>query len=94
MKGKDAFLSRNDYVIRVLDSPGEVSARAWNQLLFAQAQATPFMRHEYLAALETSGSATPRTGWTPRFLTAVGRRGAGGRLPAVPENPFVRRIRI
>lgn len=27
------------------------------------------MRHEYLAALESSGSATPRTGWTPRFMT-------------------------
>jgi len=68
MKGKDAFLSRNDYVIRVLDSPGEVSARAWNQLLFAQAQATPFMRHEYLNALHASACAAPQTGWTPRFF--------------------------
>jgi predicted N-acyltransferase len=29
----------------------------------------PFMRHEYLAALHESGSATPATGWTPRFVT-------------------------
>ena len=27
------------------------------------------MRHEYLAALHTSGSAVPATGWTPRFMT-------------------------
>ena len=47
----------------------DVDPQAWNALLAHQAHATPFMRHEYLAALETSGSATPRTGWTPRFLT-------------------------
>ena len=27
------------------------------------------MRHEYLAALQQSGSATPDTGWAPRFFT-------------------------
>jgi predicted N-acyltransferase len=27
------------------------------------------MRHAYLAALHTSGSATPDTGWTPQFVT-------------------------
>lgn len=27
------------------------------------------MRHEYLAALHASGSATTRTGWTPTFIT-------------------------
>ena len=27
------------------------------------------MRHEYLAAMHESGSATPQTGWTPRFVT-------------------------
>lgn len=58
----------NDYVIRVLDSPDEVNAADWNELLSLQPEATPFMRHEYLAALHTSGSATPETGWTPRFI--------------------------
>ena len=58
----------NDYVIRVLDSPDEVAASAWNALLFDQPQATPFMRHEYLHALHASGSATPDTGWTPKFF--------------------------
>ncbi len=62
----------NDYVIRVLDSPLEVNPAEWNTLLAAQNPAeglNPFMRHEYLAALHESGSATPETGWTPRFVT-------------------------
>ena len=58
-----------DYVIRVVQTPQEVDAAAWNQLLAQQAQATPFMRSEYLAALHTSGSAVPRTGWAPHFIT-------------------------
>ena len=58
-----------DYVIRVVQTPQEVDAAAWNQLLAQQAQATPFMRFEYLAALHTSGSAVPRTGWAPHFFT-------------------------
>ncbi len=59
----------NDYVIRVFSSPLEINAAHWNGLLATQAQASPFMRHEYLAALHESGSATPQTGWTPRFFT-------------------------
>jgi predicted N-acyltransferase len=59
----------NDYVTRVLDAPGAVDARAWNELLAEQPQPTPFMRHEYLQAMHESASAVPRTGWTPRFLT-------------------------
>ncbi|NDP63703.1 GNAT family N-acetyltransferase [Polaromonas sp.] len=62
----------NDYVIRILDSPLAVNAGDWNALLAAQSPAgilNPFMRHEYLAALHASGSATPKTGWTPRFVT-------------------------
>lgn len=58
----------NDYVIRVLNSPEAVDSTAWNALLQAQPQPTPFMRHEYLAALHASGSATPATGWTPHFI--------------------------
>ena len=62
----------NDYVIRVLDSPLKVNAEQWNALLAAQnpgEAANPFMRHEYLAALHESGSASPDTGWTPCFVT-------------------------
>lgn len=61
-----------DYVIRVLDSPLEVNSVDWNALLAMQLPGhslNPFMRHEYLAAMHESGSASPKTGWTPRFIT-------------------------
>ncbi len=67
---------KNDYVIRVLDSPLEVNGQEWNALLAQQPTdgdcghgLNPFMRHEYLAAMHQSASATPATGWTPRFVT-------------------------
>jgi uncharacterized protein len=56
-------------IARVHASPLEVDSKAWNTLLARQSHPTPFMQHEYLAALHESGSATPRTGWTPRFMT-------------------------
>ncbi len=68
----------NDYVTRVLDSPLDIDGAAWNALLAAQPQPTPYMRHEYLAALHASGCAEPATGWTPRFMTLW----LGGRLMA------------
>ena len=58
-----------DYVIREHASPLEVDAAAWNALLTLQSQPSPFLRHEYLAAMHQSGSASPTTGWTPRFIT-------------------------
>lgn len=56
-------------IARVLASPQEVDANAWNGLLALQSHPTPFLRHEYLMALHESGSATPKRGWTPRFMT-------------------------
>ena len=70
--GKQVKNNENNYVIRVLNSPLDVQKHAWNDLLAAQSPngvLNPFMRHEYLAALHESGSATPKTGWTPRFVT-------------------------
>ena len=69
---KSLKIESNDYVIRVLTSPLEVNAADWNTLLASQSPEStlsPFMRHEYLAAMHQSGSATPKTGWTPRFAT-------------------------
>ena len=70
--GKQVKNNENNYVIRVLNSPLEVQKHVWNDLLAAQSPdgvLNPFMRHEYLAALHESGSAAPKTGWTPRFVT-------------------------
>lgn len=69
-------MSEPDYVIRVLNSSGEIAAQDWNALLALQPQPSPFMRHEYLLALEANACAVPQTGWTPRFIT-LWEHGAG-----------------
>jgi predicted N-acyltransferase len=58
----------DDYVIRVVDSAAGIDPMQWNALLAAQSDATPFMRHEYLASLESSGRAVADTGWHPQFV--------------------------
>jgi len=58
-----------NYVIRVFSAPDEVSAAAWNALLAFEDDPSPFMRHEYLAAMHTSGAAVAETGWQAQFLT-------------------------
>ena len=50
-------------VVRIVDDLAEIDPEAWNALVDAQPSATPFMRHEYLLALQASGSAAPSTGW-------------------------------
>ena len=58
-----------NYRIQVQESPEEISAQEWDELLALQARPTPFMRHAYLHALHASGSACVATGWDSRFLT-------------------------
>ena len=48
----------------------------WNSLVVGDC---PFLRHEFLLAAETCGSATPETGWTPRH---IGLRDKSGTLRA------------
>lgn len=60
---------RRDYVIRVFDNPLEIAQQDWDALCAQQDTPSPFMQHAYLAALHTSGSATPDTGWHPQFIT-------------------------
>ena len=57
-----------DYVIRVVSDLAEIDAAQWNSLLDEQPSATPFMRHEYLAALQFSGSADASSGWQAQYL--------------------------
>ena len=54
----------------------KISALAWDTLLTIQAQASPFMRHAYLSAMESSGSASPQTGWTPKVITLTRKEAA------------------
>jgi uncharacterized protein len=60
---------QDDYVTRVFEVPSEIPADAWNALLALEADPSPFMRLEYLAALHDSGCATGPSGWKPHYLT-------------------------
>jgi predicted N-acyltransferase len=51
--------------VRVLQSIAQIDAASWNSLL---RDGQPFLRHEFLLALEESGCAVPRTGWSARHL--------------------------
>jgi uncharacterized protein len=62
---------------RVLSRIGECSASEWNAL----AGDYPFLRHEFLSALEDSGSASERSGWRPRHLTLYDEHGLAAAAP-------------
>lgn len=55
--------------MRVHTDPASIAAEQWDALLSMQAHPSPFMRHAYLNAMDKSGSATARTGWSPAFIT-------------------------
>jgi predicted N-acyltransferase len=47
----------------------DIDAATWNGLVAAtDPHANPFLDHAFFLALEQSGSATKRTGWTPRHV--------------------------
>src|SRR5579859_6998185 len=64
--------------IQVHETIDDVRAGEWNAL----AGDHPFLRYEFLAALEHSGSACAATGWQPRHLSC--RDGAGTLVGALP----------
>ena len=53
--------------VRVLSSVAEVAREAWDAVVGVDA--LPFLRWDWLNALEASGSATAATGWQPCHLT-------------------------
>jgi uncharacterized protein len=63
-----------DYRTGILASPSEVDAAEWNALLASQAQPTPFLRHEFLAALDATRCAAPDAGWGAQFVTLTDTR--------------------
>jgi len=64
---------------RFLRSIADIDAASWNGLA---GSSQPFIRHEFLLALEESGCAVPRTGWTPQHLVIEDAQGrALGALP-------------
>ncbi len=59
-------------VTRIARAISEIDAQAWNGLVN---DASPFLRHEFLDALEQSGCAVPGTGWDPHFLLQEDEQG-------------------
>ncbi|HUY84104.1 MAG TPA: GNAT family N-acetyltransferase [Steroidobacteraceae bacterium] len=65
--------------VRMVERVADVSARDWNRLA---GSAQPFLRHEFLAALEESGCVAPECGWAPRHLIVEDARGSAvGAMP-------------
>jgi predicted N-acyltransferase len=54
--------------LQVAQDLAHIDAAAWDALVDAAPHPTPFMRHAYLAALQSSGSAVADTGWQPLYL--------------------------
>ena len=54
--------------VKQINSMAQVDGAAWNRLAGA---AYPFMRHEFLLALEQSGSVCEQTGWVPAHLLVM-----------------------
>jgi uncharacterized protein len=53
----------------IVDATSKIDAGVWNALVAAtDDHANPFVDHAFFLALEESGCATRRTGWTPRHL--------------------------
>lgn len=55
---------------RRIESIHETAPAQWNALLERIAPGYPFLRHEFLSALEASGAASPASGWTPNHVLA------------------------
>ena len=56
-----------DYSLAWVSHIAEITQQAWDDL--ARPLSTPFLEWEWLNNIETSGSATKRTGWQPSHLT-------------------------
>ncbi len=62
---------------RILESIHDVTPAAWNAL----GGDYPFLRHEFLAALEDSGCVSARGGWTPQHLVYGDEAGLAAAAP-------------
>lgn len=58
-------VNSEQYQFRFLSSIGEIDSRDWNRLA---GRASPFLRHEFLWALENTGCTIEATGWQPWHL--------------------------
>lgn len=57
-----------DISASILHSINDIEPDIWDQCANAAGTYNPFVRHKFLAALETSGSVSEATGWQPFHL--------------------------
>jgi len=80
-------MTATEITLRVTNSIGDVTAEAWNACANPASNGAsapyynPFVCHDFLSALELSGSARGRTGWQPMHLLA---ESSGQLVGAVP----------
>lgn len=64
--------------IRILDKLDDISAEQWNALI---QDGNPFLRHEWLAALEHNGCVGEEFGWLPRHIALIEQDVLVGAMP-------------
>jgi predicted N-acyltransferase len=76
--------------VRFIDNIHLIPAEAWHTLVGSD---YPFLRHEFLAALEASHSVGGQSGWQPMHLVVESDDGRLlAAMPLVFKKPFLRRI--
>jgi uncharacterized protein len=69
----------DSFQLEILDRIGDISASKWNALL--PKAAGPFLRHEFLSALEETGCVGGKTGWQVAHLTLKDGQKLLGAMP-------------
>ncbi len=67
------------YHLEIVDCLSDISAGEWNTLL--PADAGPFLRHEFLSALEETGCVGGNTGWQVAHLLLKNQSALAGAMP-------------
>ena len=74
-----SVLASSNHQVRFLESLADIDATAWNALA---GDDYPFLRHEFLLALEQCGCTTAESGWIPQHV--VVEKTGGGLVAAMP----------
>jgi uncharacterized protein len=70
-----------NYRTHIVSSLSEIGEADWTALLQAQGEDNPFLSYAFLHALHESGSASAKSGWTPRFLALYEGEQLAGAMP-------------
>lgn len=71
----------SNYRMRLVSDLAEIGQEAWDRLAFPTPEGVPFLRYAFLAALHETGRASPRSGWSPQFLTLWRKKELVGACP-------------